>query len=1037
MSQEAEPFLEKALRAAFALDAAPPVAGAVADEVPARVGRFRVDGVVGHGGMGLVLRGYDAELDRPVAIKLLRERRADDPSAVRSFLEEARIGGGLQHPGVVPVHEVGWTDDGRPFLAMKLVEGATLAERLAARTGAAEDRLTLLSVFERMCRAAAYAHDRGVLHLDLKPENVLVGSYGEVVLTDWGFAAAAPRAGAGRAADRPRIAGTPAYMAPEQARGDVARHGPRTDVFALGAVLCELLTGAPPYPAADPDAALADAAAARLDDAVARLGEAGVDPALAALARRCLAPRPEDRPAAAGAVADEIAAYLADLDAKATRLAVEAAEERARAAGERRRRATVIAASAAVVVAVTAGALGWVRVAEERAERVRAEDRAGIEALERVRTRAERARAAADDPSRWEDPIRIARDARARAAARGASADVVTQLAQAEAECVEAGAKAAAEREAFVALMEVHERHGNAQEYGRKEREYGERFAALGLSVSAETAAATTEALRAHRLREPLLSALDEWTHLRRGLRKDVAPWLAVANGADDDPWRAQVRAAAAAADRARLVALAEVAAERKRGGVALVMLSRALKSAGERSVAGDVLRRGVVAEPAEYELHHELATTVRDAPEGRPDDRADAKDAVRHFEAALALRPDSAHARIDLAQTLLQTARHEEAEEHLRRALAANPAETYAHHYLGVLSLERRRPVEALTHLRAALACDSRAALPRAVLGGALLQLGRAGEAEPELRRALAEAPWLNNARFTLGRSLAALGRTDAAIEQLRRALAAEPGRIEERLVLGRILAEAERTTESLAEFRECARSAPDSAEAWCNAGQIAAVAGAFDEAAESLERGHRLGTARAAWPYPSEQWLADVRRLRDADRAWGKPAEVIASDPEGEWFEALVVAAHYAGRHREAAELFEAGRVAMLAAGESGAVSETALLAACTAAVRAADAFEDAGDADAAGAWRRRARMWFEPYLAALESMDAALTGGTNLRRARAFLERPDYARLRAGGSDDGAVAAWAPVWRRLAVLAESGATASRSADSAPSGR
>jgi serine/threonine-protein kinase len=221
MSQEPEPFLEKALRAAFALDA--PAAAAAAEGIPPRVGRFRVDGVVGHGGMGVVLRGYDAELDRPVAVKLLREGRADDPAAVRAFLEEARIGGGLQHPGVVPVHEVGWTDDGRPFLAMKLVEGATLADRLAARAGAPAERLALLSVFERMCRAAAYAHDRGVLHLDLKPENVLVGSYGEVVLTDWGFAAAAPREGGGRAADRPRIAGTPAYMAPEQARGEIGR----------------------------------------------------------------------------------------------------------------------------------------------------------------------------------------------------------------------------------------------------------------------------------------------------------------------------------------------------------------------------------------------------------------------------------------------------------------------------------------------------------------------------------------------------------------------------------------------------------------------------------------------------------------------------------------------------------------------------------------------------------------------------------------------------------------------------------------------
>ncbi len=150
--------------------------------------RYQLLGELARGGMGAVLRGRDVDLGRDLAVKVLLERHRDDPELVRRFVEEAQIGGQLQHPGIVPVYELGCFADRRPFFAMKLVEGHTLAELLDARRGPGHDRPRFLAIFEAICQTMAYAHARGVIHRDLKPSNVMVGSFGEVQVMDWGLA---------------------------------------------------------------------------------------------------------------------------------------------------------------------------------------------------------------------------------------------------------------------------------------------------------------------------------------------------------------------------------------------------------------------------------------------------------------------------------------------------------------------------------------------------------------------------------------------------------------------------------------------------------------------------------------------------------------------------------------------------------------------------------------------------------------------------------------------------------------------------------
>jgi len=235
--------------------------------------RYRDLAILGRGGAGEVRRVLDRTLNRVVAVKVLREELAQDVGMVRRFMHEAQVVAQLAHPAIVPVHDLGQLADGRWYLTMKEVQGRTLREVIAAvhaaRKGGAfvptADGWTLrrlLDAFGTVCEAVGFAHSRGVLHRDLKPDNVMVGDYGEVYVLDWGLAkvlaqpepppldGAALSVSTDARASRTRhgiVVGTPAYMPPEQARGDGDAVGPWSDVWSLGAILYAILYGRPPY----------------------------------------------------------------------------------------------------------------------------------------------------------------------------------------------------------------------------------------------------------------------------------------------------------------------------------------------------------------------------------------------------------------------------------------------------------------------------------------------------------------------------------------------------------------------------------------------------------------------------------------------------------------------------------------------------------------------------------------------------------------------------------------------------------------------
>lgn len=350
--------------------------------------RYKLEGEIARGGMGAVLRGRDEDLGREIAVKVMLQNHAGKTELLQRFVEEAQIAGQLQHPGITPVYELGRFPDQRPYFTMKLVRGQTLAKLLKDRSDPSSERPRFLKVFEQICQTLAYAHARKVLHRDLKPHNIMVGSFGEVQVMDWGLAKVMTESGvsgtvsarlsetpvasegsvqtkrsSGYSTDIPNtqagsVLGTPAYMSPEQARGDIDQLDERADVFGLGAILCEILTGKPPYVGADGMEIFRKAADAELADAHARLQSCGADDELITLARRCLSAHREDRPRDASVLTKELTGYLHSVEDRLKQAELTAAKATTKAEEESKRRQVTFRLAAGILLTLLAGMAG-------------------------------------------------------------------------------------------------------------------------------------------------------------------------------------------------------------------------------------------------------------------------------------------------------------------------------------------------------------------------------------------------------------------------------------------------------------------------------------------------------------------------------------------------------------------------------------------------------------------------------------------------------------------------------------------------------
>lgn len=697
-----ESLVDRLLAGAFAGPATP--APQPADELPEGFGpRYRVEGVIGKGGVGIVLRGRDLELGRDVALKVLRKEHVGHEGLKRRFLEEAQIGGQLEHPGVVPVHEMGRASDDRPFFVMKLIQGRTLGELLGARRDLADDRSRFLAIFEQVALTVAYAHARGVIHRDLKPSNVMVGAFGEVQVADWGLAkvvgrdepptegpvpAASGAADGAAPASRPdgsgssagarpistvrtsssellsqagAVLGTLSYMAPEQARGESSRVDARADVFALGAILLELLTGKPPY-VGDSGEQFEAARRADLGPALARLDAAGADPALAALARRCLTADPAGRPADAGAVARALQEWRAGIDERARAAELAAAAARARVEEERRRRRVTLALAATIVVALLGGGAMWLTGEHEERERV---ERAAGGIRGALAGARELARQAAAEPAHAVAPRERALAAAdsALAAARlsdpGAGLRAEVEALQRELTATMAEARAAAaERQRDQATLSVLTEQISrwfVAPWDEIDRAMTDAFRAWGLDLATMTDEQVVARVRAST--EPIEFAdhLLAWIKVRHELSQlvrgeerapqDFGRLQRIVQEADPDPWRVRLRAAVPN----NLALLEETARDPELWHQDLRTISHLgsmLTSFGKTELAFRVLQKASLLHPEEYSFRYFLALLAKEAR------LRQWELALDHASACVTMAPDAISAQMLLAVT-------------------------------------------------------------------------------------------------------------------------------------------------------------------------------------------------------------------------------------------------------------------------------------------------------------------------------------------------------------------------------------------------
>jgi serine/threonine protein kinase len=376
-----------------ALPAAPPFVAPATPPISAPTSldprKYELMDVLGQGGMGEVYRCCDPALGRDLAIKVIKADYRGYPQVERRFLREARITGSLQHPGIVAVHNLGRLADGRLHYTMRLVRGQTFDEILKNEVAKPERLPYLLSIFEKICQAVAFAHSKRVIHRDLKPANVMVGRFGEVQVMDWGLAKVLPTEDEPNTADgaddredarihtevgftpleRTRmggVMGTIEHMSPEQALGEWDTVDERADVFALGSMLCVMLTGQPAYRGTDREEVYRRAKRGDVAETLARLQQCGADAALTALCRGCLSPNRNDRPHDADAVAKRVAQYQDDVQARLRQAEVERAQTELKMQEGRKRRRWEIAFGVVLLAGAALSSWQAVRATNEK-----------------------------------------------------------------------------------------------------------------------------------------------------------------------------------------------------------------------------------------------------------------------------------------------------------------------------------------------------------------------------------------------------------------------------------------------------------------------------------------------------------------------------------------------------------------------------------------------------------------------------------------------------------------------------------------------
>jgi serine/threonine-protein kinase len=941
---------------------------------------YEIEAVLGHGGMGVVYKAGQLRLGRLVALKMLLAGAYAQPHELARFRREAEAVAGLRHPNIVQIYDVGEVA-GRPYFTMELVEGGSLAHKVRGVPQLARDAAALVATLADAMHAA---HQGGIVHRDLKPGNILLTPDGTPKITDFGLARRLRDPSGLTVSGHPL--GTPSYMAPEQAEGRKSDIGPATDVYALGAILYELLTGRPPFHGETPAETVHQVLSyepvspARLNPRVPR--------DLETICLKCLRKEPGRRYASARELADDLGRFLKDEPIRARPLG---RWERGRR-WLRRHPALLAGLAAALLLVVCFGGGGvWL---SQRAAQARAveEDLREVSLLQKnfawtdAAAALERARGrlGAGGPAELHNRVQQAAQSLEHARREVLVAPRLEAIRLRRATHVEGYFNSAAER-----------RFANA----RADRAYEQAFGQAGLADARQDTAAVAARLRESVVREALVAGLLDWAVC--AVASDRQDWLlSVARGVDLGPWGNRLYDPAAWRDAAALAALAREAPTAEGAAPLSAALAERLQATG--GDATGFLRPFCHTHPADFWANFVLGKVLRE--EGKPEE------AAACFRKALELQPAAAsYNNLGLAlydaQLKAGTWNWDEVTDCYEKALRLDPRSAAAHNNLGLATKDKGQWDAAGEHFRRAVDLDPGSAPVRCNYGILLAYSGGLDRAIEQFREALRLDPGCALAQYQLGVALLGEGpfiaandsrdrdrRTDPASKHISDATFRHAyinalnqyhwcvdfysGWARTQTALGLAPQDQVRLATALEHYNQALKSDPRLAMAEGARGQVFLAQGRVAEALTATRRcldllaqdpgraePHRLDTMRGYLPAQlqrCERLLSLQRRLPAVLRQEEKPA--------GEELLEFAELCGIEGRYAAAVHLYADGFAAAPHLAEDLASSRR-YYAACTAALAGCGRGAEKARRSAAeqAGWRQQARLWLSAELVA----------------------------------------------------------------------